>query len=102
MTPTVDCTQPAQIELPLQSKAGTARASRPESVYASARTPIVIQRTRDLYGAEVTPPHRGANHWLSAQAMNRDDLIAALRRLGCHQTDIADAFYEADPAWLEH
>ena len=29
-----------------------------------------------------------------------DDLIEALRKLGCHQTDIGDAFYDADPNWL--
>jgi hypothetical protein len=25
-----------------------------------------------------------------------------LREHGCHQTDIGDAFYEADPDWLDH
>jgi len=27
-------------------------------------------------------------------------LIGALEQLGCHQTDIGDALYEADPFWL--
>ena len=43
--------------------------------------------------------HREAK--LSAQPMSRDDLVAALLRIGCHQTDIGDAFDEADPAWFE-
>ena len=32
--------------------------------------------------------------------MRTDDLVAALRERGCHQTDIGDAFDEADPEWL--
>ena len=32
--------------------------------------------------------------------MNQKDLIAKLFELGCHQTDIGDALYEAAPAWL--
>jgi hypothetical protein len=32
--------------------------------------------------------------------MQRDELIDKLRALGCHQTDIGDAFSEADPDWL--
>jgi hypothetical protein len=31
--------------------------------------------------------------------MTVDDLIAALRDLGCHQTDIGDALDQADPEW---
>jgi hypothetical protein len=33
-------------------------------------------------------------------ARRADELIAALRDQGCHQTDIGDAFYAADPEWL--
>lgn len=32
--------------------------------------------------------------------MSRDELVAALQEIGCHQTDIGDAFFEADPDWL--
>ena len=28
------------------------------------------------------------------------ELIAALLQRGCHQTDIGDAFYAANPNWL--
>jgi hypothetical protein len=31
--------------------------------------------------------------------MGIDALVAALLALGCHQTDIGDALYEADPEW---
>jgi hypothetical protein len=33
--------------------------------------------------------------------MSRAELVAALLGLGCHQTDIGDAFYVADPDWLD-
>jgi hypothetical protein len=62
--------------------------------------PIEIRHVAGAaYTAEVTPPHGGGRHWLSPGAMNLDDLIAALLALGCHQTDIGDALYEADPDW---
>jgi hypothetical protein len=31
--------------------------------------------------------------------MGIDALVAALVARGCHQTDIGDALYEADPDW---
>ena len=34
--------------------------------------------------------------------MTVDDLIAKLFDLGCHQTDIGDAFHQADPDWLQN
>jgi hypothetical protein len=53
------------------------------------------------YGAKVTPPHGGGKPWSSPHSMSRVDLVAALRRIGCHQMDIGDAFFEADPDWLD-
>ena len=61
--------------------------------------PIKIERQGDLYTAEVTPPHGDGRRWASSRPMTTDELIEALQALGCHQTDIGDAFYEADPAW---
>jgi hypothetical protein len=61
---------------------------------------ISIRRERSGYGAVVTPPHGGEQTWTSPTALTRDELIEALRRLGCHTTDIGDAFYAADPDWL--
>jgi hypothetical protein len=66
----------------------------------SAAVPIVIRRTGESYVAEVTPPHGEGKPWSSPHPMTRDDLVAALRQIGCHQTDIGDAFFEADPGWL--
>ncbi len=60
---------------------------------------IVINRVGDLYEATVTPPHGGGEAWATQQPMPRDSVIATLRERGCHQTDIADAFFEADPEW---
>lgn len=45
----------------------------------------------------MTQPHGGDQPWTSPTAVPRDDLIDALRKLGCHTTDIGDAFYAADP-----
>ena len=61
---------------------------------------IVICRVDGLYEAEVTPPHGGGVPWKSSTPLRRDDMVAALRAWGCHQTDIGDAFYEGDPEWL--
>lgn len=62
---------------------------------------IVIEKVGERYVAEVTPPHGRGSAWSSPEPMSRDDLIAALKACGCHQTDIGDAFYEADPDWLD-
>jgi hypothetical protein len=66
----------------------------------SGDMPIVILRTAGLYSAQVTPPHGGGAPWSSPAPMSRDELVAALRAIGCHQTDIGDAFFGADPEWL--
>ena len=61
---------------------------------------IVIRRVDGLYEAEVTPPHGRGIPWKSPAPLGRDAMVEALRERGCHQTDIGDAFYEADPEWL--
>jgi hypothetical protein len=61
---------------------------------------IRIRRVGDLYEAEVTPPHGRGMPWNSEVPVPLDELIKQLRDRGCHQTDIGDAFYEADPEWL--
>ncbi len=61
---------------------------------------ITVRRVDGLYEAEVTPPHGRGNPWKTAAPMGRDELVDALLKRGCHQTDIGDAFYEADPEWL--
>jgi hypothetical protein len=63
--------------------------------------PIVIDKRDGLYTASVTPPHGGGTPWTSPRPLTRDELIAALRERGCHITDIGDAFYAADPGWLD-
>ena len=61
--------------------------------------PIQIRRVGALYEAEVTPPHGRGVPWSTDEPMSTDALVAALLQRGCHQTDIGDAFYEADPEW---
>ncbi len=60
---------------------------------------IVIKRLGDLYEATVTPPHGDGQPWATPHSIPRDSVIAALRDRACHQTDIGDAFYEADAEW---
>ena len=61
---------------------------------------IRIRRVGQLYEASVTPPHGNGMPWSSKVPLRRDDLVKVLLDRGCHQTDIGDAFYEADPEWL--
>lgn len=61
---------------------------------------IVIFRAGQRFLADVTPPHCDGERWSTPEPMTADELIDALRERGCHQTDIGDAFYNADPEWL--
>ena len=61
---------------------------------------IAITRVRDRYLAEVTPPHGGGIAWTTASPLGATELIRELMSRGCHQTDIGDALYEADDAWI--
>jgi hypothetical protein len=54
----------------------------------------------DLYDAVVTPP-QGRVAWRTEGPMKLDELDKKLLELGCHQTDVGDAFYEADPDWVQ-
>lgn len=60
---------------------------------------ITVKREGALYAAKVTPPHGGDAVWESGAAEPVDDLVAELLSRGCHQTDIGDALYAADPEW---
>jgi hypothetical protein len=61
---------------------------------------ISIRRVGELYEADITPPHGNGMPWSSAKPVPRDELIRVLLNHGCHQTDVGDAFYDADPEWL--
>jgi hypothetical protein len=52
------------------------------------------------YAAYVTPPHGNGVEWVTPEPIPARELIDRLLERGCHQTDIGDAFYEADPQWL--
>jgi hypothetical protein len=55
-----------------------------------------------LYTAELILPDMPAveTSWLASNPISRRELIDELLKRGCHQTDIGDAFYAADPDWL--
>jgi hypothetical protein len=62
--------------------------------------PISIRKADGVYTAQVTPRH-GDRPWAPERPLSAKELVDALRGLGCHTTDIGDAFYEANPDWLE-
>ena len=60
--------------------------------------PILIRRLKDgRYSAQVSAPN-GGEPWNTA-GMVQGQLVQALLELGCHQSDIGDAFEDADPGW---
>ena len=61
---------------------------------------IKISRVAGKYLGSVSPPHGGGISWSTREPLAARDLIHELRRRGGHQTDIADAFYEGDDAWV--
>lgn len=61
---------------------------------------IKITRVGDKYLADVTPPHGSGIAWSTPEPLRAKELIRQLTEDGCHQTDIGDAFYEADDMWV--
>ena len=65
---------------------------------------IRIKRAGDsLYSAEMTLPDMPdvKAAWSTPAPMSADQLVEELLNRGAHQTDIGDAFYQADPGWLD-
>jgi hypothetical protein len=63
---------------------------------------IEVSVKGDGYVATVSPNPLGGATWLSGEPMSGRALSDTLVKLGCHQTDVGDAFYQADPNWLSH
>lgn len=61
---------------------------------------IEIELVDGKYIARVSPPH-GTVEWESKEPLTVQALDAKLHDLGCHATDISDAFYAADPGWVQ-
>ena len=59
---------------------------------------IQISREPGRHSARVSPPH-GSTAWTSPNSLSVFDLIAELRKLGCHTTDISDAFDATGADW---
>jgi hypothetical protein len=62
--------------------------------------PITIEKVDGGYVARVTPPHGDGVPWESEHPQSAEALASELLSRGCHQTDIGDALYAADPDWL--
>jgi hypothetical protein len=52
------------------------------------------------YLGSATPPDV-SSAWTALEPLTARELVDELRQLGCHTTDIAEAFHEANPNWLE-
>lgn len=65
---------------------------------------IVITKVgENLFDAKVNlSQETGDIYWQTAQPLPAKVLVDQLLLLGKHQTDIGDAFYEADPDWVEY
>jgi hypothetical protein len=61
---------------------------------------ISIEKVEGGYLARVTPPHGGGRMWASERPQSKAELITELQAMGCHQTDIGDALFQADRSWL--
>jgi hypothetical protein len=61
---------------------------------------IKVRREGGFSRVTVTPPHGGGRYWSSPEPLTADEVVKRLQELGCHQTDIGDAMFEADPLWL--
>ena len=57
--------------------------------------PILIRKDGDLFRADVTPPHV-EQPWSTPVPVARPSLIEELFALGCEQSDVSEAFFEAD------
>jgi hypothetical protein len=49
-----------------------------------------------LYAASLSPPH-GNGSWHTEEPLSFEVLLDTLLKMGCHPTDVADAFIDADP-----
>lgn len=61
--------------------------------------PITIYKAGDKNQVSVGPPE--GSTWTSSEPMSPVEIFDKLVDLGCHTTDISDAFYAADPFWTE-
>jgi len=61
---------------------------------------IEIIRGRTGYRASASPPHSKNGVWQSSGELTASEVVHILQELGCHQTDIGDALFKANPDWL--
>ena len=62
---------------------------------------IAIEKSGHGYRARATPPNvRSA--WETERPLSAREIASKLLELGAHQTDIGDAFYQADPNWISN
>jgi hypothetical protein len=89
-----------QIEVVAEYRGAGAEQSGGTDPDYAPMVPIVIERVEGGYIARLTPPHGKGQPWASEHPLSAHALVSELLSRGCHQTDIGDAFYAADPNWL--
>jgi hypothetical protein len=62
---------------------------------------LKIEKVVGGYLAYATTPHV-QEEWGNPMPLSCSELIKELRARGVHTTSISDAFYEADPNWLQN
>jgi hypothetical protein len=60
--------------------------------------PINLKRVGNRYTGTATPPESD-QRWEATVPITAKRIIAELRRVGCHTTDITDSLFDADPFW---
>lgn len=58
--------------------------------------PIDLKRIGNCYVGTATPPESD-ERWESNVPLTAKQIIAELRRVGCHTTDISDSLFDIDP-----
>lgn len=61
---------------------------------------ITVKRFDGLYSVVATSID-GRGDYATEQPVSRETAIGSLLALGWHQRDVGDAFYEADPDWVD-
>ena len=60
----------------------------------------IVKVEDDLYFVSASPPDAGVV-WSPTEPLTGHQVTKGLLERGCHQQDVGDAMYEADPEWIE-
>lgn len=61
---------------------------------------LIIKKCNNRYFTEVSYEYYKI-YWKNTEPLTARELVDKLLEIGCHQQDIADAFSEINPNWIE-